>query len=497
MTQFSSYALQLVNFTATSLAATGAQLLIVESGVTGPWGTTLTPAQLASLEAQGRQVLGYVNTSVTDASRSYWNNAWVTPTNPAEPDVGVVQPGAPAWLQNNFGGVDFNAGYPGPEAILVDYREPNWRALVVAQAVAVVQAGFDGVFLDDVGRYFQAGYAGGSYDATLADSMMALVVEVATAIRAIDADAKVVINSGVYIGWDSSGGTGAQLYQDYLAALDGVLIENQYVTEVNPVAPNVLSDAAALFPGVDILPLENRATGLDVEGFLQFAGAAGMLPYISPDETYGLTAPAPELGSVSGDVWVGAAGRAHLMGGLGGNDNLTGAAKADEIYGHAGNDTLSGLGGHDVLGGGAGNDQISGGGGNDTLIGGADQDRLNGGAGNDQLAGGAGNDTLTGGDGTDSLTGGAGRDVLTGGLGADIFTFAGVEGTDRIADFSTAQGDRIDLTAYGTDWAHVSAAMVLKASGVVINLAGLGGSGTITLTGVTSLTALDAGDFLF
>ena len=189
MTQFSSYALQLVNFTAASLAATGAELLIVESGVTGNYGPTLTPTQLASLEAQGRQVLGYVNTSVTDATRAYWNPAWVTPTNPAEPDVGVISPSAPAWLRNNFGTVDFNPAYPGPEAILVDYRDPAWRALVVAQAVAVVQAGFDGVFLDDVGRYFQAGYAGDGYDPTLADSMMALVLEVASAIRAIDADA--------------------------------------------------------------------------------------------------------------------------------------------------------------------------------------------------------------------------------------------------------------------------------------------------------------------
>lgn len=63
-------------------------------------------------------------------------------------------------------------------------------------------------------------------------------------------------------------------------------------------------------------------------------------------------------------------------------------------------------------------------------------------------------DTLLAGAGNDLLVGGSGRDHLTGGLGADTFLFAGADFAgatlalaDVIADFSEAEGDRIDLSA--------------------------------------------------
>lgn len=69
------------------------------------------------------------------------------------------------------------------------------------------------------------------------------------------------------------------------------------------------------------------------------------------------------------------------------------------------------------------------------------------------LDGAAGNDTLLGHGGNDRLIGGAGSDMLTGGAGADRFIFtsaadAPLSGSrDTIADFSRAEGDRIDLSA--------------------------------------------------
>jgi serralysin len=93
-----------------------------------------------------------------------------------------------------------------------------------------------------------------------------------------------------------------------------------------------------------------------------------------------------------------------------------------------------------------GNDQ------DNTLIGNAQANILEGGAGNDVLNGGAGNDTLDGGAGDDILIGGLGTDTLTGGTGADRFVFNLLKelglGTlrDVITDFSSAEGDKIDLT---------------------------------------------------
>lgn len=78
-----------------------------------------------------------------------------------------------------------------------------------------------------------------------------------------------------------------------------------------------------------------------------------------------------------------------------------------------------------------------GGAGDDVLVGNALANRLDGGAGHDRLQGDAGNDTLVG---------GVGNDTLTGGLGADVFAVG--QGVDVVIDAQTAQGDRIDVSAF-------------------------------------------------
>ncbi|MBC3345909.1 metalloprotease, partial [Pseudomonas sp. SWRI196] len=77
---------------------------------------------------------------------------------------------------------------------------------------------------------------------------------------------------------------------------------------------------------------------------------------------------------------------------------------------------------------------------------------LTGNTGNNVLNGGAGNDKLNGGAGNDMLIGGTGADVLTGGTGADRFVFNALNelgkgsARDVINDFSSIQGDKIDLS---------------------------------------------------
>ncbi|OEC35373.1 type I secretion C-terminal target domain (VC_A0849 subclass) [Pseudomonas cuatrocienegasensis] len=71
---------------------------------------------------------------------------------------------------------------------------------------------------------------------------------------------------------------------------------------------------------------------------------------------------------------------------------------------------------------------------------------LLGGENDDVLIGLGGNDTLRGLAGDDLLIGGAGNDDLYGGGGADTFQWlAGHGGTDKIFDFSLAEGDTLDL----------------------------------------------------
>lgn len=148
-----------------------------------------------------------------------------------------------------------------------------------------------------------------------------------------------------------------------------------------------------------------------------------------------------------------------------GDDFVFAGAGDDEIWGGSGHDTLIGFDGNDEIWGGSGNDTVEGGTGVDFLYGGSGTDELWGGANADYLEGGSGadklfgdndgltvgNDTLSGGDGNDTIEGSGGSDLMYGGAGADKFVFRHqsdfVTGhSDRIMDFSHAEGDLIDLS---------------------------------------------------
>jgi Ca2+-binding RTX toxin-like protein len=134
------------------------------------------------------------------------------------------------------------------------------------------------------------------------------------------------------------------------------------------------------------------------------------------------------------------------------SSTLTLRTMTNNLFGDAGDNTITGTAANDRIDGGRGNDTLNGGAGNDLLIGLGGTDTLNGGDGIDELRGGSANDVLNGGNGNDILVGGGDNDTLTGGAGADVFRWelvnrgpAGTPAVDNVADFSTAQGDKLDL----------------------------------------------------
>ncbi len=156
-------------------------------------------------------------------------------------------------------------------------------------------------------------------------------------------------------------------------------------------------------------------------------------------------------GGSGNDRLAGDAGDDVLDGGSG-RDELTGGMGDDSLKGGSGNDGLEGGLGADTLDGGAGDDRLDGGDGRDRLKGGSGDDLLSGGADHDYLNGSGGNDRLDGGAGKDRLYLGAGDDLATGGAGADRFVFRDEDldgATDRITDFSAAEGDLLDLRQLG------------------------------------------------
>ncbi|MDB5418193.1 MAG: alkaline metalloproteinase, partial [Phenylobacterium sp.] len=99
----------------------------------------------------------------------------------------------------------------------------------------------------------------------------------------------------------------------------------------------------------------------------------------------------------------------------------------------------------DWLVGGQGNDLITSHHSDDILYGNLGNDTLQGGDGNEIIRGGQGDDVLNGGAGNDWLSGDRGNDTITGGAGADTFHTSSGAGIDKVTDFNSAEGDRVQL----------------------------------------------------
>jgi Ca2+-binding RTX toxin-like protein len=161
--------------------------------------------------------------------------------------------------------------------------------------------------------------------------------------------------------------------------------------------------------------------------------------------------------------------------GYGNNSNnaITGNAGNNQLFGYGGNDTLSGGFGADYMEGGLGNDNYTVDDLGDVVneLAGQGTDKINSsisysltanpnvesltltGAAIINGAGNSLNNALTGNNSNNVLTGGDGQDTLKGALGADTFDYnalseslAGAASRDKITDFTSAQGDKIDLS---------------------------------------------------
>ena len=286
----------------------------------------------------------------------------------------------------------------------------------------------------------------------------------------------------------------------------------------------------------------NGAIHLDLNGNDLYDGSQG-------SQTGGVY-----LGNGTDTVLLGNGGETAFGGA--GASSITGGTGADTIVGGAGNETIDGGGGNDSLDGGGGVNTLSfasaatgvafdlslqgqaqatgvgsvtanhfqnltGSAYNDVLSGNAGDNVIDGGAGVNTIsyasatAGvtvslalqgqaqntvGAGHDTLIhfqniiGSAYNDTLSGDGNNNVLTGGLGADTFVLPSGGGSDIITDFTAAQGDRIDLTAFQSfhTLSDVLAASTQSGADTVIAWSG----GQVTLQNV-SVGSLVSGDFIF
>ncbi|MCI5044742.1 MAG: calcium-binding protein [Aquisalinus sp.] len=178
-----------------------------------------------------------------------------------------------------------------------------------------------------------------------------------------------------------------------------------------------------------------------------------------------------------------------------GNDRVEVGDGNNVILTGLGNDLVFAGNGNNEIVGDAGKDRIFTGEGSDVIFGDADNDRIFSGAGADILFGGTGNDRLSGEDGDDILIGDEGFDNLFGGAGADVFIInAGTE-RDTIRDFSSEEGDTIDVSSFGEafdTFEEIIAAATQRGNHTIIDF----GNGDELVIRSTQLDTLTAEDFI-
>jgi endo-alpha-1,4-polygalactosaminidase (GH114 family) len=541
MLNVTNFQLQYSNVDYSAVALAAPQLFITEAAPQG--GTpALTDAQVASLIASGTKIVGYVESSVTDAGRSYWNTAWTSDGT----DTGTVLATAPAWLKS---------GVTNEFGIVADIRETAWRQIVIAQAVDLATRGYSGVFLDDVAQYFALGKGVVADIQAFVTSMLTLVSEVKAAITAINPDAVVLVNSTPYIVSDAVGGVNSQASQNFLADTDAILLESFFGINRTAEEAGIVQAASALLPSMTVLTLEFSGTAYQNFLYGSQSQALGFVPGYSTSPAYN-TLNAPRSDATTGDDNLLGTGRADIIRANSGNDLISAGDGADRIYSGTGNDTAYGGKGNDVFYGDAGNDQFFGEAGNDIFYGGTGADRMDGGAGVDRvyfstslsvvvdltntatsngqaqgdvfinieevsgstqgdvIIGNALTNRLFGQGGADRIDGGVGADTLVGGLGSDSFVFKLSEsGTlaatlDKIFDYTKGAvgiGDEIDanvnLAIGGTSVAATTTQASINANtGVATFLAGSGTTLADALLDIaTSMTTgtNTAGEFAF
>jgi len=345
----SSFALQYRNVNFAQVSASSFDLFITEGApnpvTRTPGFAAITDSQVAALRAQGRQVVGYVNVAVTDDTRYYWNRSTTPGVSWTADGTDRTAPtaNAPSWLQGAIP-IDFD-GVPGQDALLVNFQDSTWQQIVIDQAVELVRRGYSGVFLDDVGRYF----TGDAASVRLrADAMAEFVARIDQQIRAVNANAILIVNADPYLTTNvTTDARGSAAAAGYLAAVDAYVLENQSVDAINYAVSTTLANRTRLILESDGTPAFSVAD----------SWARGIL-YTAPNTSY------DQLGT--GGYYT-----------TEGNDRITGGD---------GPNVIDGLGGNDVLIGGGGDDTLRGGEGNDTLFAGPGNDLLEGGNGDDILA---------------------------------------------------------------------------------------------------------------
>ena len=189
------YQLQTLDLAA--IGDTAYDLVVMDYSADGAETGEFTAAQIAALKHSpggSKIVLAYMSIGEAEDYRFYWQSDWT--------------PGNPTWLDGE------NPDWPGNYK--VHYWDPGWQAIIFGYTDRLLDAGFDGAYLDIIDAYE---YYADEGRATAAQEMADFVAAIRAHARAQDPDFSIFPQNAPEL---------AEEVPAYLASVDGIGQEDIY-----------------------------------------------------------------------------------------------------------------------------------------------------------------------------------------------------------------------------------------------------------------------------
>jgi cysteinyl-tRNA synthetase len=254
-----SFGIQLQHADPAALAASPFPLIVMDFSHDGTDAAAYTPAEIASIRNSGKRVLGYLCVGEAGDYRSYWRHEW----NSKLPEW--IGPENPQWKGN----------------YKVRFWEPEWRKLLEQYLDRLVDAGFDGAFLDvvDAGGFWADAGRGADRRPGAEREMVELVKSLAEHAR------KRHPGFGIF----PNGAAGLARFDDYVATIDGLFREDiWYYGNRHKQQSEIDGTLQALQP---VLKAHKPVFAIDyvtepglMADFYSQATAAGLVPYATVRE---------------------------------------------------------------------------------------------------------------------------------------------------------------------------------------------------------------------
>ncbi|MBI4617367.1 MAG: endo alpha-1,4 polygalactosaminidase [Planctomycetes bacterium] len=265
------------------IAATEYDLVVADYSRDGSAGGELPPEAVARMQrtprGRTRPVLAYLSIGEAETYRWYWRREW-DGDGDGEPDEG-----APGWLGSE--NPEWEGNYK------VRYWDPDWQALIAGSRGSyldrILDAGFDGVYLDIVDAYYYWGEEAEEGEriplARAADRMIALIEQIRAAGLKRRPGFLVFPQNADFLPDDAQDD---RRREAYFAAIDGIGIEDVFFRDgdspgedapFRPDEERLTALSGFVKRGKRVLSIEYPTRRAEIDRFFEEATRRGFVPF--------------------------------------------------------------------------------------------------------------------------------------------------------------------------------------------------------------------------